>query len=116
MPQLDYKILGQTGVTADTDTNLYSPGAGKKAIVQVTVSNTNDSSNIKFRLAVVEAGSSPDPESYLVYDQEAVPGETIYFTGITVKDTDTIVVRSETTSNLSAGTGIIFQAFGEEQS
>ena len=115
MAQLDYKILGQVTVVANVNTVLYTPGAGKKAIVQVMVSNTNPTNNIKFRLAVVAGGGSPAANHYLVYDQEAVPGETVYYTGITIQNSDSIVVRSDTTST-TVGTGIVFQAYGEEQS
>ena len=107
----DFKRLGASAPSADTDTLLYSPGSTFSAIVS-TIYVCNRSANAAtFRIAVVDGpiGNVTD-EDYLYYDV-TVPGNDTFATtgGITLQNTDSILVRAGS-SNLS------FSAFGDEVS
>lgn len=112
---LDYKQFAAKAITAaNTEESLYVVPASTKVVAQVIVSNTSTSSNRTFRLAVVAAGGAAAAKDFLAYDVTLTPGETWVVSGLTLKAAYELRVQSSATST-TAGTGIIFHVYGEEQ-
>ena len=103
-----YKVLGQVNPAATTNTDLYTVGAGKSAVVS-TITVTNQSSTAAtFRIAIRPAGESLAAKHYISYDSTVSANDTTAFTiGVTLAATDVITVYASTTS-------VSFNAFGSE--
>jgi len=100
------KVLGQAAVAADTDTTLYTVGAGKTAVVAtLTVCNLGDWT--AYRIAVRPAGAALEPKHYLVKDAGLGPQTTdTLVLGIGLGAGDVVTVR--------ASGPVAFGAFGAE--
>ena len=112
---LAYKRLGSAVVVAITNTALYTVPASTTTVAQFIATNTSQT-NATFRFAIiVNAGiSSVSAGDYLVYDRTLVPGEVFSLSGLTMNAGDTMMVQSNVAGG--GGTGLNFQAYGEEQS
>jgi len=112
MPLVYGQIAAKAITVADTDEVLYTvPAATDYVVGQVIVTNTS-TNNRTFRLAVTSGGGAASAEDYLAYDVTLTPQEVWSLSGITITENDVIRVRSDATSS-TAGTGIIFQIYGE---
>ncbi len=101
-----YKILGQTVVTADTDTTLYTVPAATSAVVSnVTVCNIGGTERT-FRIAVRNAAIGN--KNYLIYDTPIPPNDSYEkCSGITMEAGAIITVRA-------SHADVVFSAFGSE--
>jgi len=104
------KRLGATVVVANTDTELYGPGATITGVVS-TISVCNcGSTNRTFRLAHVDGAdiAGVAPEDYFAYDQTILANYSEFFQlGITFSGNDTILVRA-------SHADVVFLAWGSE--
>ena len=98
-----YKVLGQSAPSATTDTDVYTVGAGKQAIVStITVANRSATS-ATYRIAIRPAGATLANEHYIAYDVALGANDTTALTlGITLTATDVVTVYAST-ADLSFG-------------
>jgi hypothetical protein len=98
-----YKVLGQSAPSATTNTDVYTVGSGKQAIVStITVANRSASSR-SYRIAVRPAGATLANQHYLAYDVALAANDTTALTlGVTLTATDVVTVYAST-ADLSFG-------------
>lgn len=98
-----YKVLGQSAPSATTNTDVYTVGSGKQAIVSsITVANRS-TSPATYRVAVRPAGATIANQHYLAYDVTVNANDTTIITsGITLNATDVVTVYASS-ANLSFG-------------
>ncbi len=103
-----YKVLGQSNPAATTNTDLYTVGAGKSAVVS-TITITNQAATAAtFRIAIRPAGAAIAAQHYISYGSTVAANDTTALTlGITLAATDVITVYASTTT-------LSFNAFGSE--
>ena len=103
-----YKVLAQSAPSATTNTDVYTVGSGKSAVVStITVCNRGATSTT-YRIAIRVAGATIANEDYIAYDSTVPANDTINLTiGITLAATDVVTVYAST-ANLS------FNLFGAE--
>jgi len=103
-----YKVLGQSAPSATTDTDVYTVGSGKQAIVStITVANRSATART-YRIAIRPAGATLANEHYIAYDVAIGPTDTTALTlGITLTATDVVTVYASTTD-------LSFGIFGSE--
>lgn len=98
-----YKVLGQSAPSATTNTDVYTVGAGKQAIVStITVANRSATTRT-YRIAIRPAGATIANSQYLAFDVAIAGNDTTVLTlGITLQATDVVTVYASTT-DLSFG-------------
>jgi hypothetical protein len=98
-----YKVLGQSAPSATTNTDVYTVGSGKQAIISsITVANRSGSA-VTYRIAVRPAGATIANQHYLAYDVNVAATDTTALTlGISLQATDVITVYAST-ADLSFG-------------
>lgn len=98
-----YKVLGQSAPSATTNTDVYTVGSGKQAIIStITVANRSASART-YRIAVRPAGATLANQHYLAYDVILAANDTTALTlGITLTATDVVTVYAST-ADLSFG-------------
>jgi hypothetical protein len=98
-----YKVLGQSAPSATTNTDVYTVGSGKQAIVS-TITVANRSASIRtYRIAVRPAGATIANQHYIAYDVAIAANDTTALTlGITLTATDVVTVYAST-ADLSFG-------------
>ena len=98
-----YKVLGQSAPSATTNTDVYTVGAGKQAIIStITVANRSASSR-SYRIAVRPAGTTLANQHYIAYDVALAANDTTALTlGVTLTATDVVTVYAST-ADLSFG-------------
>jgi hypothetical protein len=98
-----YKVLGQSAPSATTNTNVYTVGSGKEAIIS-TITVANRSATAKtYRIAIRPAGATLANEHYIAYDVSLDGNDTTALTlGITLTATDVVTVYAST-ADLSFG-------------
>jgi hypothetical protein len=98
-----YKVLGQSAPSATTNTDVYTVGSGKQAIVStITVANRS-AVGVTYRIAIRPAGATLANEHYIAYDVGVSANDTTALTlGITLTATDVVTVYAST-ANLSFG-------------
>jgi hypothetical protein len=103
-----YKVLGQSAPSATTNTDVYTVGSGKSAVVStITVAN-RAASAATYRIAVRIAGATIANQHYIAYDATVPANDSISLTlGITLAATDVVTVYAST-ANTS------FNIFGAE--
>lgn len=115
MATLTYKQVAKHAIAAaNTEESLYVVPASTMVVGQIVVANTSTSSNRAFRVAIVSGGGSAGAADFIAYDSPLVPGECWTFSGVTLNAGDEVRVQSDATST-TAGTGCIFQIYGEVQ-
>jgi hypothetical protein len=103
-----YKVLGQVAPSATTNTDLYTVGAGKSAVVSTIAVTNRAGTSATYRIAIRVAGSAISNEEYIAYDATITANDSVMITiGITLGAADVITVYGST-ANLS------FNAFGSE--
>lgn len=100
---IEYKVLAQSAPSATTNTDIYTVGAGKQAIVStITVANRS-AVGVTYRIAIRPAGATLANQHYIAYDVGVSANDTIALTlGITLTATDVVTVYAST-ANLSFG-------------
>ena len=103
-----YKVLGQSAPSATTNTDVYTVGSGKQAIIStITVANRSASSK-SYRIAIRPAGATIANQHYLAYDVVIAANDTTALTlGVTLTATDVVTVYASTTD-------LSFGIFGSE--
>jgi hypothetical protein len=98
-----YKVLGQSAPSATTNTDVYTVGSGKQAIVStITIANRSGSAS-SYRIAIRPAGATLANQHYLAYDIAIAANDTTVLTmGVTLQATDVVTVYA-LSSNLSFG-------------
>jgi hypothetical protein len=98
-----YKVLAQSAPSATTNTDIYTVGAGKQAVVStITVSNRSATART-YRIAVRPAGATLANQHYIAYDVSVLANDTTALTlGVTLAATDVVTVYASTT-DLSFG-------------
>lgn len=109
MSTITYKILGQSHPAAATNTDLYTVGTGKQAIISsITIANVTGSEGTA-RIWVRKAGATAAHVYALMYDVKVAANSLATFTlGLTLEATDVITVRS------TNGNDLTFHAYGSE--
>ena len=75
-----YKVLGQSAPSATTNTDVYTVGSGKQAIVS-TITIANRSAGAKsYRIAVRPAGATLANQHYIAYDVAIAANDTTALT------------------------------------
>lgn len=98
-----YKVLAQSAPSATTNTDVYTVGAGKQAIVStITIANRSASSRT-YRIAIRPSGATLANQHYLAYDVVLAANDTTALTlGITLTATDVVTVYASA-ADLSFG-------------
>jgi hypothetical protein len=98
-----YRVLGQSAPSATTNTDVYTVGSGKQAIVStITVCNRSASAKT-YRIAIRPAGATIANQHYVAYDVTVAGNDTTPLTlGITLQATDVVTVYAST-ADLSFG-------------
>ncbi len=98
-----YRVLGQSAPSATTNTDVYTVGSGKQAIVStITVANRSATPR-SYRIAIRPAGATIANQHYLAYDIAIAANDTTALTlGITLTATDVVTVYASS-ADLSFG-------------
>jgi hypothetical protein len=103
-----YKVLGQSSPSATTNTDIYTVGSGKSAVISTITICNRSASSASYRIAVRVSGATISNEDYIAYDVPIAANDTTALTlGITLAATDVITVYAST-ANFS------FNIFGSE--
>jgi hypothetical protein len=103
-----YKVLAQSAPSATTNTDVYTVGSGKSAVVSTITVCNRAASSATYRIAIRVAGATIANEDYIAYDSTVPANDTINLTiGVTLAATDVVTVYAST-ANLS------FNLFGAE--
>lgn len=88
-----YKVLAQSAPAATTNTDVYTVGAGKSAIIStISICNRSATSGA-FRLAIRPGGAALANQHYIAYDVPVAGLDATNLTlGITVTATDVVTV------------------------
>ena len=105
---LTYKVLAQSSPSATTNTDIYTVGAGKQAVVStITVANRSATART-YRIAIRPAGTTLANQHYIAYDVTLNANDTTALTlGVTLAATDVVTVYASTTD-------LSFGIFGSE--
>ena len=103
-----YKVLAQSAPSATTNTDIYTVGAGKQAVIStITIANRSGSS-ATYRIAVRTSGATLANQHYVIYDSTVLPNDMVALTlGVSLGATDVVTVYASS-ANLS------FNIFGTE--
>ena len=98
-----YKVLAQSAPSATTNTDIYTVGSGKQAIIStITVANRSATART-YRIAVRPTGATLANQHYIAYDVPISANDTTALTlGITLTATDVVTVYAST-ADLSFG-------------
>jgi hypothetical protein len=92
-----YKIIGQSAPAAVTNTNIYTVGTGKQAIISTIVIANRAATGASYRIAVRPAGDTLANLHYIAYDVTIAALDTLTLTlGITLATTDVVTVYAST--------------------
>jgi hypothetical protein len=95
-----YKVLAQSAPSATTNTDVYTVGSGKSAVIS-TITVCNRSTSATYRIAVRPLGATLANQHYIAYDATVAANDTVSLTiGITLAATDVVTVYAST-ANLS---------------
>jgi hypothetical protein len=96
-----YKVLAQSAPSATTNTDVYTVGSGKSAVVSTITVCNRAASSATYRIAIRVAGSTLANEDYIAYDATVAANDTVSLTiGVTLAATDVVTVYAST-ANLS---------------
>ena len=88
-----YKVLAQSAPAATTNTDVYTVGSGKSAVVStITVANRSTVA-VTYRIAVRPLGATLANQHYIAYDSTVSANDSIALTlGVTLAATDVVTV------------------------
>jgi hypothetical protein len=96
-----YKVLAQSAPSATTNTDVYTVGSGKSAVVSTITVCNRAASAATYRIAIRVAGATLANEDYIVYDATINANDMVALTlGVTLAATDVVTVYAST-ANLS---------------
>jgi len=100
--------LAQSAPSATTNTDVYTVGSGKSAVVSTITVCNRAATAATYRIAIRVAGATIANEDYIAYDSALPANDTIALTlGVTLAATDVVTVYASS-ANLS------FNLFGAE--
>jgi hypothetical protein len=98
-----YKVLAQSAPSATTNTDVYTVGSGKQAIISTMTIANRSGTAANYRIAIRPAGDTLANQHYIAYDVVVLGNDTTALTlGITLGQTDVVTVYAST-ANLSVG-------------
>lgn len=98
---ISYKILGQTNLTANTLSTVYTVPTSNSAVISTIVVCNLSANASTFRLAAVPSGSSISNQHYINYNTPIPGNDSIAVTiGMTLSANDSIRANG-TSSNLA---------------
>ena len=96
-----YKVLAQSAPSATTNTDVYTVGSGKSAVVSTITVCNRSASAATYRIAIRVAGATLANEDYIAYGATCPANDMIALTlGLTLAATDVVTVYAST-ANLS---------------
>ena len=105
---ITYKVLAQSAPSATTNTDAYTVGSGKQAMISTVTVCNRGASSATYRIAVRPDAATIADEHYIAYDATVPANDTIALTiGITADASDVVTVYASN-ANLS------FNFFGSE--
>lgn len=104
-----YKVLGQSALTAETATDVYTVPSATSAVISTIIVCNRDSSATTFRIAVRPDGDTLANEHFLAYDVPLAANDSTTLTlGITVDAADIV------TAYAGASSAVSVNVFGSE--
>lgn len=98
-----YKVLGQNAPSATTNTNIYTVGTGKQAIISTLLIANRSGSGASYRIAVRPNGTTLNNSHYIAYDVAIAANDSTALTlGLTLGSGDVVTVYASS-ANLSFG-------------
>jgi hypothetical protein len=98
-----YKVLAQSAPSATTNTDVYTVGAGKTAIISTMTICNRGTSSATYRIAVRPAGATLANQHYIAYDAVVAGNDTTALTiGLTMGASDVVTVYTSS-ANISFG-------------
>lgn len=92
-----YKVLAQSAPSATTNTDVYTVGAGKSAVISTMVICNRATANATYRIAIRPAGATLANQHYIAYDVALAASDSTTLTlGITLAATDVVTVYCST--------------------
>jgi hypothetical protein len=105
---ITYKTLAQSAPSATTNTDVYTVGASKQAVISTITVCNRSASAATYRIAIRPDGATLANQHYIAYGTTVPANDTIALTfGITLGDTDVVTVYASS-ADLS------FSLFGSE--
>ncbi len=103
-----YKVLGQSAPSATTNTDVYTVGTGKQAIISTITIANRGASNATYRIAIRPNSAVLANQHYIAFGAGVPANDTIALTlGISLGANDVVTVYSSTTD-------LSFGVFGSE--
>jgi len=100
---ITYKVLAQSAPSATTNTDVYTVGAGKQAIISTITVCNRSASAASYRIALRPDGAAIANSHYIAYDVALAANDTTALTlGITCDASDVVTVYAST-ADLSFG-------------
>ena len=94
-----YQILGQTSVSANTNTDLYTTPASTAAIVSSLVICNQNTTATTYRVAARKNGAALTGSHYLIYDNTIPANDTVSLSfGMSLAATDIVTVYANSAS------------------
>jgi hypothetical protein len=98
-----YKVLAQSAPSATTNTDVYTVGSGKSAVISTITVCNRSAVAVTYRIAIRVAGSTLSNEEYIAYDVALAANDTTALTlGVSLAATDVITVYASS-ADLSFG-------------
>lgn len=92
-----YKVLAQAAPSATTNTDVYTVGAGKSAVISTIVICNRSSSAAAYRIAIRPGGAALASQHYIAYDVAVAGSDSTTLTlGISLAATDVVTVYCAT--------------------
>jgi hypothetical protein len=96
-----YKVLAQSAPSATTNTDVYTVGSGKSAVVSTITVCNRSATAATYRIAIRPLGATIANQHYVAFDATVPANDTISLTiGVTLAATDVVTVFAST-ANLS---------------
>lgn len=98
-----YKVLAQSAPSATTNTDAYTVGSGKSAVVSTITVCNRSAVAVTYRIAVRPLGATLANQHYIAYDVALAANDTTALTlGVSLAATDVVTVYAST-ADLSFG-------------
>jgi hypothetical protein len=105
---ITYKVLAQSAPSATTNTDVYTVGAGKQAIISTITICNRSATAASYRIALRPDGATIANSHYIAYDVALAANDTTALTlGITCDASDVVTVYASTAD-------LTFSLFGSE--
>jgi len=98
-----YKVLGQSAPSATTNTDVYTVGSSKTAVISTITVCNRSATAATYRIAIRPAGATIANQHYIAYGATCPANDMIALTlGISVAATDVVTVYASS-ADLSFG-------------